>query len=237
MTTSAEGLRAVLLVGGRGLRLRPFTVSFPKALMPLGDVPILEVLLRRLADFGVRDITLALGHLSELIRAYIDQRPALRDLLELHYVVEPEPLGTAGALQLVSGLDSTFLAMNGDILTDLDFHDLVRFHRESDAALTIATHRRSVKIDYGVLRARDGRVVGYDEKPELDYLVSMGIYVYEPRALAAMPPGHIDFPDLVLRLLDVGEHVASYETDCIWLDIGRPDDYGLAQEMVESGRL
>jgi NDP-sugar pyrophosphorylase family protein len=230
---AAAGLKAVILAGGKGTRLHPFSVSFPKPLVPLGDKPVLEVLIRRLIGFGVRDIWLTLGHLAELVKAYFDHRRQLRELINLRYVHEEEPTGTAGSLALVDGLSETFLVMNGDLLTNLDFDALVEFHRRQGAALTIATHTRNVKIDLGVLDiGPNHEVTGYHEKPTSTYAVSMGIYVYEPRVLKYVAPGkYLDFPDLVLRLLDRGERVAAYPADCLWLDIGRPDDYGRAQEL------
>jgi NDP-sugar pyrophosphorylase family protein len=227
-------LRAVLLVGGKGTRLRPYTATFPKPLVPLGDRPILEILVRRLLRSGIRDIVLAIGHLGELVQAYFSHRPDLLAQMHLTYVHEDEPLGTAGALSLVPGIDQTFLVMNGDVLTDLDFAELVAFHRRRGALLTIATHRRVVQIDLGVLElGDDDRVVGYLEKPTYAHPVSMGVYVFEPAVLDYMEPGaHLDFPDLVLRLLAAGDPVAAYVTDCLWLDIGRPDDYAAAQELI-----
>lgn len=230
---SATGLRAVILAGGRGVRLRPFTVNFPKPLVPLGDEPILEVLLRRLLRFGVRDVTLSLGHLAELIKAFFDHRTELTKQLDLRYVEEDQPTGTAGSLALVPDLTETFLVMNGDLLTDLNLHELVAFHRRQGAALTIATHERRIKIDLGVLEFDDDyRIREYHEKPEHRYDVSMGVYVYEPRVLQHIEPGsHLDFPQLVLKLIEAGEQVVAFPTDCLWLDIGRPDDYARAQEL------
>jgi NDP-mannose synthase len=229
-------MRAVILAGGRGTRLRPFTASFPKPLVPLGDTPVVEVLIRNLMRSGITDITLTLGHLAELIQAYFSHRQRLfSDGLKLRYVVEDEPSGTAGSLALVDGLDETFLVMNGDLLTDLDFRELVSFHHRQGAALTIATQRRSVKIDLGVLEF-DGAstITNYIEKPEHAYNVSMGVYVYEPRVLRHIARGeYLDFPNLVLRLMAESERVCAYHTDCMWLDIGRPDDYARAQQLFE----
>jgi NDP-sugar pyrophosphorylase family protein len=226
------------LAGGKGTRLHPFSVSFPKPLMPLGDKPVLEILVRRLIQFGVRDICLTLGHLGELMRAYFDHRRKLLERINLRYVQEETPTGTAGSLASVGGLDETFLVMNGDLLTDLDFDGLVEFHRKQAAALTIATHTRTIKIDLGVLDFdAEQRITGYREKPVSTYHVSMGIYVYEPRVLSHIEPGNrLDFPDLVLRLLDRGERVCAYPTNCLWLDIGRPDDYAKAQELFAEKR-
>jgi NDP-sugar pyrophosphorylase family protein len=228
-----NGVRAVLLVGGKGSRLAPFTATFPKPLMPLGEIPILEVLMRQLLRSGVTRVTLSLGHLGELVQAYLTHRTQLSEQFSLDYVWEDSPLGTAGALALVDGLDETFLAMNGDVLTDLDFGALVDAHRASGAALTIAAHQQAVPIDLGVLVTReDGRLTDYIEKPTHHFNVSMGVYVYEPRALELITPGQrMDFPDLVLALLAAGEHVQAYANNASWLDIGRPDDYARAQEL------
>lgn len=230
---AAAGLRAIILAGGKGTRLAPFTVNFPKPLVPLGDTPVLEVLVRRLIRYGITDVTLTLGHLAELVKAYFHHRRQLVDQINLRYIEEETPTGTAGSLALVSGLDDTFLVMNGDLLTNLDLNALVRFHRRQRAALTIATHKRQVKIDLGVLEFdRHHRIKAYREKPESIYHVSMGIYVYEPRVLPYIKPGkRLDFPDLVLRLLDKGERVCAFPADCLWLDIGRPDDYARAQQL------
>jgi NDP-sugar pyrophosphorylase family protein len=227
-------MRAVILAGGRGARLKPFTASFPKPLVPLGDTPVVEVLIRSLLRYGICDVTLSLGHLAELVQAYFHHRQRLLRRLKLSYVVEEEPTGTAGSLALVKGLSETFLVMNGDLLTDLNFYDLVRFHRDRDAVLTIATQRRHVKIDLGVLQYNElAEITNYIEKPEQSYDVSMGVYVYEPSVLNYIEPGvYLDFPDLVLRLLADRKRVCSYVTDCLWLDIGRPDDYAQAQQMI-----
>ncbi|OFW15531.1 MAG: nucleoside-diphosphate-sugar pyrophosphorylase [Acidobacteria bacterium RIFCSPLOWO2_12_FULL_67_14] len=231
-------MRAVILAGGRGTRLRPFTASFPKPLVPLGDTPVVEVLIQSLIRAGIVDITLTLGHLAELVQAYFVQRGPRLNGARLSFVVEKEATGTAGSLASVPGLDETFLVMNGDLLTNLDFHQLVRFHRQQGAALTVATQQRHVKIDFGVLEYdKDSRITNYLEKPEHAYDVSMGVYVYEPSVLRHIPPSmYLDFPDLVLRLLADGERVCAYPTACLWLDIGRPDDYARAQELFAERR-
>jgi NDP-mannose synthase len=235
---AAEGLRAVMLAGGKGVRLHPFTVNFPKPLVPLGDTPVIEVLMKRLIRYGITDITLTLGHLAELLKAYFYHRQDLTRQLNLQYVDEKEPTGTAGSLANVPGLDNTFIVMNGDLLTDVDFDELVSFHRQQGAMLTIAAHKRHVKIDLGVLELGDDlRLTGYREKPEATYCVSMGIYVYEPNVLRFIQPGkYLDFPDLVLKLIEAGEKVCALPCDCLWLDIGRPDDYAKAQELFVERR-
>lgn len=229
----ASSVRVVILAGGKGVRLRPFTVNFPKPLVPLGDTPIIEVLIERLLAFGIKDITLTLGHLADLMRAYFSHRCDLTRRFNLQYVEEREPTGTAGSLSMIPGLDDTFLVMNGDLLTDLDVRELLRFHREQGATLTIAAHQRRIKIDLGVLKVDDNHcLIGYDEKPEMSYQVSMGIYAFEPEVLRYIDRGsYLDFPDLVLRLIRAGKKVCAYPSDCLWLDIGRPDDYSKAQEL------
>ena len=231
-------IRAVVLAGGKGTRLQPFTASFPKPLVPLDNTPIIEVLLLRLIRCGITDITITLGHLAELVKAYFDHRRSLVEQMNLQFVEEEEPTGTAGSLSLVPGLDSTFLVMNGDLLTNLDFRELVRFHHEQNAALTIATHRRSVKVDLGLLEFDSNlRITNFIEKPENVYQVSMGIYVYEPSVLKHIEHGkYLDFPELVLRLIARGERVCAFPSDALWLDIGRPDDYARAQELYSQQR-
>jgi NDP-mannose synthase len=229
-----SSIRAVILAGGKGVRLQPFSVCFPKPLMPLGDRPVLDMLLGRLSNAGVRHVTLALGHLSSLIRAYIGQHAELNGKLRIDFVEETAPTGTAGSLASVPGLDSTFLTMNGDLLTDVDFTRLLAAHRHSGAALTIGTHERVEKIDLGILETdNDGTVTAYHEKPSHAYTVSMGVYVYEPCVLNYIKPDtYLDLPDLVQTLLRAGEKVGTYCHDGFWLDIGRPDDYAQAQEII-----
>jgi NDP-sugar pyrophosphorylase family protein len=226
--------RAVILAGGQGTRLRPFTTVLPKPLMPIGDRPVLDIVVRQLKAAGFERITVATGYLAELIEAFF--RDGSEYGIPIDYHREHEPLGTVGALALIDGLDDDLLVMNGDVLTDIDYGALLAEHRAGGAAATIATTRRHVQISLGVLRfaEEDGdptRVTGYDEKPAIDFMTSMGIYCFSPRALAFIEPGErLDFPDLVLRLIAAGEVVRSWMNDNYWLDIGRHDDYEQAQE-------
>jgi NDP-sugar pyrophosphorylase family protein len=221
--------RAVILCGGKGTRLRPYTTVLPKPLMPIGERAILDVVVRQLQAHGFTRLTFAVGYLAHLVKAVFGDGSEHGVAIDYHE--EEEPLGTAGPLALVDGLEGTFLAMNGDVLTALDYGGLMARHRDAGNALTVATHRRVVRTEYGVLhvdgrRGATDRVTGYEEKPELPYTVSMGVYVLEPRALAHIPAGRrFDIPDLVLALLEAGEPVGSYLYDGYWLDVGRHDDY------------
>lgn len=223
-------MRAVILAGGRGTRLAPYTTVLPKPLMPVGDMPILELLLRQLAKAGVTKATLAVGHLASILMAYFGD--GKRFGIDLEYSLEESPMGTAGPLRLVSGLDDTFMVMNGDLLTDIDFNSMIEVHRQNGAAATVGLYERDVRIDLGVIHTDDaGRVLEYIEKPVYHYQVSMGIYVLDPRVLAHLPSeGPFDLPDLVRALIGAGETVVGYEHRGYWLDIGRPDDYQRAQE-------
>jgi NDP-sugar pyrophosphorylase family protein len=229
-------MHAVILAGGKGTRLRPYTTVLPKPLMPVGDMPVLEIVLRQLRRHGFTRVTLAVSYLAELIEAYCGD--GSRFGLSLAYSRETRELSTAGPLKLVPGLDRTFLAMNGDVLTTLDYRGLVEAHRQSGAAATVAVHRRKVKIDYGVIRPdASGALSEYVEKPEFDYLVSMGVNVFDPRALDHIRPDEtLGIPDLMRRLVEAGETVRTHEPDCLWLDIGRVEDYEQAVDLFESMR-
>jgi NDP-sugar pyrophosphorylase family protein len=225
-------MRAVILAGGRGTRLRPYTMVLPKPLVPVGERPVLELILHRLAACGFVQVDLCIGHLGELIMAYFADGSRIPDGMSLRYHREEEPLGTAGALGAIDDLDEPFLVMNGDIVTDLDFSALMSFHTEKEAALTIATIEKEVPISLGVIEHEERRVTGYVEKPVLHYPVSMGVYVYEPRVLELMPAGHFDFPDVVHLLLQHGELVVSYPFRGTWFDIGTPSDHEHAVEAL-----
>lgn len=230
-------MKAVILAGGKGTRLAPYTKILPKPLMPIGDMPILEILLRQMKRCGVDEVIITVGHLAELLRAFFQDGERLG--LKIHYSYEENPLGTAGPLALVADmLDDTFLVANGDVLTTLDLTDMVAYHKRSGAIATIASHARKVKIDLGVLQF-DGNdhLTGYIEKPTYDFYVSMGIYLFEPRVLAHVPYNkYLDFPTLVLHLLERGEHVGGYRFDGYWQDLGRPDDYEQAIQDFETLR-
>jgi NDP-mannose synthase len=227
-------MRAVILCGGKGTRLRPYTTVLPKPLMPIGDMPILEVVMRQLKQAGITRITMAVGYLAELLQAFfMDGR---RIGVPIDYSFEDEPLGTVGPLTLIPDLNEPFLMMNGDVLTDLDYAALIAFHRAQGAAATIASYEREVKIDFGVIETDGSNYVqDYIEKPSFKYRVSMGVYVFEPHVLRHLKPRQrFDFPDLVKLLIANGEKVASYPFSGYWLDMGRPDDYEKAIDEFEN---
>ena len=228
---------AVILAGGKGTRLRPFTVTLPKPLVPIGnELSILEIVLRQLVDHGFASATLAVGHLGQLIRAYVED--GSRWGIAVDYALEDRPLGTIGPIrQILDRLPDRFLVMNGDILTDLDFAQLLDAHAATDAPITVGTYRRQVHVDFGVLEVADGRIRRFEEKPTLEYTVSMGVYALARETLRRYPPGQpFGFDELMVDLLGRGERPAAYPFDGYWLDIGRPEDYDRANAEFEELR-
>jgi NDP-sugar pyrophosphorylase family protein len=229
-------MRVIILAGGKGRRLYPYTVVLPKPLMPIGDFPILEVMLKQLKNSGLTDITIAVGHLGNLIQTYFGDGKRLG--VNIKYSFEEKPLGTVGPLTLIAGLNKTFMVMNGDLLTTLDYSKLIEYHKKQKPIATVAAQKRSVDVDFGVIqRNEDDHMVRYIEKPKLSYTVSMGIYIFEPKILEFIPKGEkFDFPDLMQLLLEKEKKVAIYNSTDFWLDIGRPDDYQKAVEEFEKNK-
>jgi NDP-mannose synthase len=229
-------MKAVVLAGGKGTRLIPYTRIFPKPLMPIGEMPILEILIRQMKRVGISDVILTVGHLSELIRTFFQDGSQLG--VNISYSYEDCPLGTSGPLAQITGLDETFLVTNGDVLTTIDISELIRFHKENGGIATIAMHARQIHIDLGVIRLNGGNeITDYIEKPNIDYLVSMGLYVFEPRVMDYIPKNQrLDFPDLVKNMLAAGEKVLGFPFAGYWQDLGRPDDYEQATLDFETMR-
>ena len=222
--------RAVILAGGRGTRLRPYTVALPKPLMPVGEKAILEIIIRQLAAAGFDHVTLAVNHQAEILMAVFGDGRKLG--VKIDYSLESEPLGTMGPLRLVKDLPENFIVMNGDILTNLNFAAFYDAHVASEALMSISASTREQVIDYGVLKL-DGQDVmnGFEEKPRIPYLVSMGIYCLNHRILPFIPEGRpFGFDNLVLKLLDEGRPARVVRHSGYWLDIGRPDDYQRATD-------
>ena len=226
-------MQAIILAGGKGTRLKPYTVVFPKPMVPIGDYPILEIVIRQMKTFGFTDITLTVGHLKELMQAFFDD--GSRWGVKISYSMEDKPLGTAAPLRLVKNIENDFLVMNGDILTNLDYREFFEYHRKNDALCTIASYEKNVKIDLGILEAdRNNQLQNYIEKPTLQYSVSMGVYAFKKEALDFIPQNqYFDFPDLMKVLLANKKKVLRYPFGGHWLDIGRPEDYERAADEFE----
>ncbi len=220
------------------MRLRPYTTVLPKPLMPVGDRPVIDIIVRQLKRAGCERITVSTGYLAELIEVFLGDGSKYG--VAIDYYRETEPLGTVGSLAMIGDLDGDFVAMNGDILTDLDYGRLFSDHCQSDAVLTIATCVREVEITLGVPQIGDGdptRVTGFVEKPRLDYRASMGVFCMSPRAVAQIDRGeHLHLPELVIRLIGMGETVRAWPSDDYWLDMGQHEDYEQAVAEFERVR-
>ncbi len=221
-------MRAVILAGGKGTRLKPYTAVLPKPLMPVDDVPILEIILRQLSSFAITEITITVGHLASLIETFFGD--GSRFGVNIEYFREDKPMSTIGSLPLLKNLGGDFLVMNGDILTDLKIPGLIEDHLKNSATATIATYTRDVRIDFGVMKlGPSGEMTGFLEKPTYPYQVSMGIYVFNRRVMEFIPRDRpFGFDELMLELLERRELVRSYPYDGYWLDLGRPEDYETA---------
>lgn len=226
-------MRAVILAGGKGRRLRPYTTVIPKPLVPLGEITILEMLVRQLVGHGVRRITLAVGYHAELIMAVAGDGSKWG--AEIDYSMEDAPLGTVGPLRNIEGLDGPFLVMNGDLLTDLPFGDFAEAHRREHCVASVAAFPRKVKLSLGVLRVNGAaRLEGFEEKPEFTHEVSMGIYCFQPRVLGYIPEGEpFGFDQLMMAMLANRDPVHIYRHTGRWLDMGTHDDLRRAQEEFE----
>lgn len=226
-------MHAVILAGGQGTRLRPYTTRVPKPLVPIGgELSILEIVLHQLKSFGFTRVTLAVGHLSHLIRAFVGNGRQYG--LDIDYTEEDTPLGTIGpVLNVLPWLPEHFLVMNGDVLTDLDYGAFLRGHMQSRAPLTVSTYHREIRSEFGVLDVDESgeHIVAFREKPAVPFQVSMGVYGMTKSTLGRYQPGQVlGFDTLMLDLLAAGEHPRSDLFGGYWLDIGRPEDYDTANE-------
>jgi NDP-sugar pyrophosphorylase family protein len=230
-------MKAVILAGGKGTRLAPYTTVFPKPLMPIDGIPILEVILKQLAHFQIKDLIFTVSPQSEaLLSAYFGNGRKFG--VDVCYSKEEKPLGTAGPLSLISDLTETFLVMNGDILTTLNYQKLIQYHCQHKGMVTIAMSQKKVQLELGVMEFnRAHRLTRYIEKPTLSYSVSMGIYVFEKKILKSIPSKkYLDFPELIQKLLKRNERVVCYPSNDFWLDIGRHEDYEEAQKKFQEMR-
>ncbi len=225
-------MQAVILAGGRGFRLDPYTRVLPKPLFPVGNQPLAGILVRQLKVAGYSEIVMCLGYLADIIQAYFQD--GSRFGIPIRYVTETTPLGTAGPLKNIAGLAEDFLVINGDELTTLDFRSLYGYHLAEQAAMTVAVQAKNLAASFGVLGIQNGRVTEYREKPALNYWASMGIYMLSRRATELIPAGkQFDMPDLVQVLLAEQAYVAGYVSRDLWFDIGTMDDLEKAKRVVE----
>jgi len=227
-------MKAIILAGGKGTRLAPYTTVFPKPLMPIDGMPILEVIVRQLAHFRIKEMVFTVSQQSEpLLSAYFGN--GRRYGVAIRYSREEKPLGTAGPLSIIPDLPETFLVMNGDILTTLNYQKLIRYHRQHQGMVTIAMSQKKVQLELGVMEFnRAHQLTRYIEKPELSYSVSMGIYVFEKKVLKWIPSQrYLDFPELIQKLIKQTVKVVCYPSNDFWLDIGRHEDYEEAQKKFQ----
>jgi NDP-mannose synthase len=228
-------MKAVILAAGEGTRLRPYTKVLPKPLLPLGERPMLDIIIRQLAHFGFTEITVTAFWLRDAIKLFLQMMQAELPNVKLTYVAQDKLMGTAGGISSLPGLDDTFLVMNADVLTTMNYAELMRYHKEKGSALTIGMYPKKIKISLGLLQYdNDNNLLGYAEKPESSYPVSMGIYVFDPLVLPYVPPNdYLDIPTLAKRLMDDQKRVVVYPFDGHWIDIGKPEDFTDAQEQYE----
>ena len=225
-------MQAIILAGGKGTRLKPFTTNIPKPLIPIGEMPILEIVLRQLKYFGFTDIILSVNHLADIMMAFF--RDGEKFGLNISYSVEDKILGTAGPLSIIDNLEENFLVMNGDLLTTLNYRALFDFHEKNANEFTISTYKKDLKIDLGVLEIENGIFKNYFEKPIYNFDVSMGVYVINRSMVYNIPKNEkMDIPDFILKLHRNNKKIGCYSEDCYWLDIGRIDDYEKSLEIFE----
>lgn len=223
------GVEAVLMAGGKGTRLRPLTENMPKPMLPVGDRPLMELVVEQLRAAGITNINVTTHYLPEKIESHFGDGSAFG--VNIRYVPEDQPLGTAGGVGLIETPETPLLVMNGDLLTDLDFRAMLDFHREQKAWLTVAVRQYALTVPYGVVESEGGFVKGVTEKPSLNFFVNAGIYLLEPAAHRLIPSGErMDMPDLIQKLLGLGHPVASFPIREYWLDIGQHADYQRAQD-------
>ncbi len=227
-------MKAVIMAGGKGTRLKPYTTSIPKPLVPVGEKAIIEILLNRLKKNGVDEVFICLNHFAEMIVAFLGDGNKFG--LKINYSLEDRPLSTVAPLKLIHDLPDDFLVMNGDLLTDLDFSKLFQFHLQNSSLLTVATYSRKTKIDFGVIEIdpATNTASGFREKPEYRFDVSMGVYAMNQKILNFVPDNEpFGFDHLMLKLLETRQRIAVFPYDGYWLDIGRPEDYEKANEDIQ----
>lgn len=224
-------MKAVILAGGKGTRLQPYSTILPKPLMPVDEYPILEIIIKQLKKYGFNEIIITIGHLGQLIETYFGN--GRKYGVKIRYSLEDKILGTAGPLSLIDNLSNDFLVMNGDILTSLNYNDIFKYHIIHNSYATIAMYNKIIRSSLGVLRVNDNNeLINYDEKPTFRYDVSMGIYIINKKALKFIKRyDYIDFPDFIKILINNDRLVKCYRFKGLWLDIGTPEDYALSKSI------
>ena len=219
------GKRAIILAGGKGTRLKPYTITLPKPLVPIGDIPILEIIIKQLKKAGFEHITITVNHLADIIKAFFGDGKKWD--INIDYSLEEKSLSTMGPLTLINDLPENFLVMNGDILTDLDFNQFYNNHVNNNSNFTIGAYKRTEKVDYGVLVKNESfELINFEEKPHKEYLVSMGIYMMNKKNISLMPVNtFFGFDHLMKILIETKEYPKIFIHENYWLDIGRPEDY------------
>lgn len=236
LDTGRARVDAVVMAGGQGTRLRPLTADLPKPMLPVGERPLLEHILDQLRRSGITNVNVTTHYLADKIKEHFGDGQQYG--LEINYVTEERPLGTAGAIGYLTPSESPLLVMNGDVLTGVDFRSMLSYHEEQKADLTVAVRRHEIQVPYGVIQANDGLVSSIEEKPTLALFVNAGIYLLEPRVAKTIPKGdRLDMTDVIGRLLAEGRRVASFPLREYWLDIGRPEDYRKANDDMAAGRV
>jgi NDP-sugar pyrophosphorylase family protein len=230
-------MKAIILAGGKGTRLMPYTTIFPKPMLPVGDIPILEIIIRQLAYYGFKDIILSVGHFAGIIQAYFENGHSPLEGVSLTYIKEEKPLGTAGPLALISDIREPFLVMNGDILTTIDYSKLLSFHKEKGSKITLAVRKKEVKMNLGIIEfTDDSQITNYIEKPTYTFYDAMGIWICEPDVLNFIEAGsYLDLPTLVMRLTEEKKSLFAYHHDkpYYWIDMGQHGDYQKANDEFE----
>ncbi len=228
-------MQVLILAGGLGSRLKPFTTNFPKPLVPIDNIPILEIILKQLKYYGFKDVILAVNHMADLIMAFFQNGEKYG--LNITYSVENTPLGTAGPISIARNLNENFLVMNGDVLTSLNFKKMYDFHIKNQSEITIATFNKEVKIDLGVIKTENNLLIDYIEKPTYKFNVSMGVYFFSKSILKFLNKGEkMDIPELFLKLKKNKRVISCFSEKCEWLDIGRVDDYEMATEIFKENK-
>jgi len=226
--------RAIILAGGKGTRLKPYTISLPKPLVPVGEKPILEIVIIQLKKYGFTHITITVNHFADIIKAFFGNGEKWD--ITITYSLEEMALSTMGPLTLIEDLPENFLVLNGDVLTDIDFDMVYNTHVSSNNIFTICSHRRVDKLEYGVLSINQNlELIEFKEKPENEYLVSMGIYMVNRKILNFIPKNEFfGFDHLMYFLIKSKMFPKVFEYSGYWLDIGRPLDYEKAIKDYEN---